>query len=60
MKVTGTKVFKLLYNIVLMFHAVFIGYQLRHLKTLDSNYLGLTLTSLIAMTGILLAIKEQK
>ena len=60
MKVTGKKVFKLIYSIVLIFHAVFIGYQLSHLKTLDSDYLILTLTSLIAMTGILLALKEKK
>ena len=60
MQITGKKVFKRVYITSLIFHTLFIIYQLSQSNTLDRTYLILTASSISAMTLILMSLKKDK
>lgn len=59
MAITGKKVFKMIYIISIIFHAVFIGYQISHSVNVSEEYLVVAATSIASMTMIMMLTKDK-
>lgn len=58
MIITGKHIFYVVYRFNLIFHTLFIGYQLMQHKSLDINYLIVASTSVVATTLIFATTKK--
>ncbi|KPJ22070.1 hypothetical protein [Streptococcus phocae] len=60
MVITGKKVFKMVYFANLIFHILFIGYQISQSVNISGGYLAIAASSISSMTLIMMLTKDKE